>query len=475
MKRLLLIILSLSFVLMAGMAEAQPDTLWTRVFGGPGYDLLEYVIPTDEDGFYLRADISRRAENEQKKLFFFNQNGEIESITPEEGEFSLYPVAAQGDLLIAVGSDSGGIHRYYWINSDGETVRRVDRGPFPHRPHPDGIHLRNPIIAANGDLIIQGRSQFEDGFAPLIFRMSPEGDSLWFQEYRHEPRLKNEAIIECANGDIASLNMIFSVGQWLNQLLFTRFSSDGTILSETILQDSIVSASTFYELPNGNFVSCGWWSNSFSFRILTLTPDGDIVSISAPIRYNERMNMAGKRALKDNHIIFYGYTEHEDAYLAKTGIAGNLIWEMTVPGRFDMSYVPPVIPLSDGGFLFGATKISPIDYDPDGSDIILMRFDHDQNYVDSPNATPGVLMLLSAYPNPCNSSAVIDYQIDRPGFVKLGIYDVSGRMVETLTDGFSPIASERIVWNGASLPAGQYQIMLTSPSGSKTTGVTLVK
>lgn len=45
---------------------------------------------------------------------------------------------------------------------------------------------------------------------------------------------------------------------------------------------------------------------------------------------------------------------------------------------------------------------------------------------------------LSLTPNPCSRAATLRYSLPRPGNVKLALYDVSGRLVTTLVNGYHP-------------------------------------
>jgi chitodextrinase len=69
--------------------------------------------------------------------------------------------------------------------------------------------------------------------------------------------------------------------------------------------------------------------------------------------------------------------------------------------------------------------------------------------------------LLGASPNPFSASAAIGYELATRSQVSLRIYDVEGRLIQELANGFQDAGSHRAVWNGTSgfgdrLPAGVY-------------------
>jgi hypothetical protein len=74
---------------------------------------------------------------------------------------------------------------------------------------------------------------------------------------------------------------------------------------------------------------------------------------------------------------------------------------------------------------------------------------------------PGDFRLLQNYPNPFNPSTVIGYQLTRPSHIRIEIYNVLGRKIKTLLDGFESSGSGQIIWYATDdynqgVPAGLY-------------------
>ncbi|MBD3336989.1 MAG: T9SS type A sorting domain-containing protein [Candidatus Eisenbacteria bacterium] len=61
----------------------------------------------------------------------------------------------------------------------------------------------------------------------------------------------------------------------------------------------------------------------------------------------------------------------------------------------------------------------------------------------------GGVALLAPRPNPCSSTATIDFVLPRDGDVRLSIYDVLGREISTLLNGHRPSGEHVAVWAGA--------------------------
>ena len=56
--------------------------------------------------------------------------------------------------------------------------------------------------------------------------------------------------------------------------------------------------------------------------------------------------------------------------------------------------------------------------------------------------------LYANYPNPFNPETTIRYSLDQSQKVHLGVYDVTGRKIKTLTNGIKPKGLHSVSWNG---------------------------
>lgn len=56
--------------------------------------------------------------------------------------------------------------------------------------------------------------------------------------------------------------------------------------------------------------------------------------------------------------------------------------------------------------------------------------------------------LKQNYPNPFNPATTIEYTLPRAGYVKIRIYDVLGREIISLFDGYKDAGNHKLVWEG---------------------------
>ncbi|MDD5363176.1 MAG: T9SS type A sorting domain-containing protein [Ignavibacteria bacterium] len=88
---------------------------------------------------------------------------------------------------------------------------------------------------------------------------------------------------------------------------------------------------------------------------------------------------------------------------------------------------------------------------------------------------PNTYKLSQNYPNPFNPTTNISYDIPKDGFVTLKIYDVAGREIKTLVNGFINAGSYIMGFNGISLSSGVYYYRLIAGSFVQTKRMVLIK
>lgn len=88
---------------------------------------------------------------------------------------------------------------------------------------------------------------------------------------------------------------------------------------------------------------------------------------------------------------------------------------------------------------------------------------------------PASFRLEQNYPNPFNPETRIAYQLDHAGDVRLDIFDIRGKYVQTLVSGYQSAGRYRVLFNAAYLPAGIYYYRLTAGSQTETKKMVLIK
>lgn len=91
------------------------------------------------------------------------------------------------------------------------------------------------------------------------------------------------------------------------------------------------------------------------------------------------------------------------------------------------------------------------------------------------NTTPVKYSLEQNYPNPFNPATTINYSVEKNGFVKLTVYDVTGKEVQTLVNGSMNAGSYSINFDASKLNSGMYFYKLESGEFKEVRKMMLVK
>ncbi|MBT7616028.1 MAG: T9SS type A sorting domain-containing protein [Calditrichaeota bacterium] len=88
---------------------------------------------------------------------------------------------------------------------------------------------------------------------------------------------------------------------------------------------------------------------------------------------------------------------------------------------------------------------------------------------------PTQLSLGSNYPNPFNSTTVIPFSVDKPMDVNLSVYNISGRLIQTLQTGLLNAGHHQVIWDGKDVSAGIYIVRMQTSANTFFSKMTLIK
>jgi len=90
-------------------------------------------------------------------------------------------------------------------------------------------------------------------------------------------------------------------------------------------------------------------------------------------------------------------------------------------------------------------------------------------------ATVESFALGNAYPNPFNQSTVISYKLQVTSRMKLNVYDIMGREVAKLADGYQTAGNHEIIFDAKDLVSGVYFVRLEAGEFKQTQKILLIK
>jgi hypothetical protein len=90
------------------------------------------------------------------------------------------------------------------------------------------------------------------------------------------------------------------------------------------------------------------------------------------------------------------------------------------------------------------------------------------------------LFSVNNYPNPFNSETIIEYSINEPGYVKIDVFNSSGRLVKRLFDGELNSGNYSVIWNatdtkGNNAESGLYFYKISTGDFTKTKKMILLR
>ncbi len=83
--------------------------------------------------------------------------------------------------------------------------------------------------------------------------------------------------------------------------------------------------------------------------------------------------------------------------------------------------------------------------------------------------------LSQNYPNPFNSATSFKYGLPQPAEIKIAVFDLNGRLIETLASGKKQAGSHTLVWNAARASSGIYMVRFEAGGREFTRKVVLMR
>ena len=476
-------------LLMSGLASAQPSVDWATRWGIPG------TMSAGRDA----------AQATDGSLYVIGTSDTY----PEWGPTttSLLHLSLNGDTL--------------WTRTYGNRY---------------GLSFTSMALSPYGEIVLAGNAEVSDtvgGFA--LMKLSAEGDSVWTRLYHvgnsHGIAVKSlpdGGFVACGNmrpdtGHALGVLLIFRTDSAGNERWFTTIDR-GTITSfsggdVTLMPDggfAAVSFCTGYPVPLGSlFVRLGafgdtLWTRAFDgdsgrdfpYSIFP-TPDGGTITAGYTLigdpggayRYAGTVSKVGpagdlewRREYADGDwsgfcdispaigggYIACGYLQPPDlphiiTYLVKLTENGDTVWT-TYYWTSGQSYAQSLVRLQDGSYLTAGSE-QPF---PLGEEQILTIHFGAENAV-SPFILPPSSFILSCFPNPFNPTTTISFSLPHSAKVEVNIFDITGRLVETLADQRFEAGAHSLIFDGSSLPSGIYFARLRAGEFVKTQKMVLLK
>jgi hypothetical protein len=165
-----------------------------------------------------------------------------------------------------------------------------------------------------------------------------------------------------------------------------------------------------------------------------------------------------------------GYVKHTSAGTHDDTPDGPVSWTF--------NWTAPAV--DEGEIVFYAAGNAANSNNASSGDFIYAASFATQPATGLPAAAPRDFALLGAAPNPFNPATVLSYRMDQAGEARLEVYDLMGRLVETLAQGWQSAGEHQALWagrdrNGRAAASGVYLARLEIKGQVQVARLLLVK
>ncbi|MCP4580490.1 MAG: T9SS type A sorting domain-containing protein [candidate division Zixibacteria bacterium] len=478
-------------LLMWSTVIADPgDTVWTRVLG-TNLDDIAYAIDQTIDGGYIIAgmsggpvipycyDVFLVKTDESGDSQWTHKYGQTDSF---EAGRSIQQTHDGGYIIGGYTDMSGESGRDFYLiktDSNGDSLWTRTYGDIlDEQAHSVGQTSDGGYILA-GWTVPLGLGRID----MLIVKTDPAGNPIW--EYQNNGFLAEEAysIQQTSDEGYILTGWTQSYGAGHCDFYVVKLDSTGEeIWTNTYggVDDDL--AYSIRQTSDDGYIIAGStlsfdvaWGDIYLVRTDAL---GDTIW-TRTFGDNNAERALSVAQTSDDGFIIAGYRgngdiiESYDCYVLKTNSEGDLIWANTY-GGYDFDQAFCIKQNSEGNYIVVGSTNSFSEW---GSDIYLLLLEgENQSTVPDPNnAYPTGYDFCVNYPNPFNSSTIIDYNLSRQSHVVVSIYDILGRKVTTLQDCARPAGNHQLVWNAENVTSGIYFYMIHTGDFSVIESMTLVK
>jgi len=431
---------------------SQPDTLWSHKYGGDELEIGNCVQQTTDGGFIISGKIGDYFSD--GVLIKVNELGNLE-----------------------------------WIKNYGGTSNDI---------------FSSIKLCTNNQLIISGETaSFGLGWSNgWILKINLNGDTLWTKTYGGEKGNNFKDIVINPDGGFTLIGSTNSFGFGESDFWVIRIDSTGGIIWERTFggEKSDYGISIQRTFDDG-FILCGNTNNlyeSYYVDILVIK-----INNSGEIIWQYQVNGSGFDACnsiiqcQDGSYAVVGHTEefvgeYSDLWIIKIDSLGNYLWDRKYGGDYT-DYGESIQETYDSGFVATGTYNNKLwiiktdsignliwekiyDNAEHGKDIqILSNYEYillaneldgivlfylsDTNSINSIMNNVGLIESYSLeqnYPNPFNPTTTIPFQLPKSSFVKLTIYDITGRLIKNLINEYKNAGYYSVNWDTDNVVSGIY-------------------
>lgn len=443
-----------------------PSILWTKMFGSSVDDYISDIRPTADGGFVLAGQTGYAGQFDSGDLWIVRTNAAGDTLWSKtyagpgiDNGRQVLPTPDGGFMIAGYRTSADGFDRDAWLlrtDSQGDTLWTKTYGG------PNTDELGSMVATADGGYILTGRTR---SFGPAgldvwIVRTDANGDTLWTQAYGGPGTDFGATVAELDDGGFIAVGRRMSFTTGAPDIWLLRMDSAGDTLWSRLYNGpyfdwSFDDATDLEVTADGGFAiladidgpSGGTVSNTWLVRT---DANGDTLwtqTYRGPgfIEQATDLQLTSEGGFLVSGFRFYD-SFNSDAIIMGIGANGDSLWTLTV-GDSGLDRANVISQTADGGFIVGGYTSS---YSAQGYDGWMIRLSGDATAIDgqSDHNPLADFQLHQNYPNPFNPVTNLEFGIRNSEWIRLTIYDLSGREVKTLLDEPRAAGNYTVLWSG---------------------------
>ena len=488
MRKFTLRIILSAFIFSSYSVHAQaPDTAWTKTIGGLGNDNGRWIQETSDGGFIITGiTASSGAGQNDAWLIKTDSDGISQWMQTYGGSNQDYGFTVQqsqeGNYTIGgqtLSFGSGGMDAWL-IKTDAQGITAWTK-TYGTNVYELGYGARQTL---DGGYIICSQTSASGAGALDIWLIKADslGEIEWTQTYGGSDNDWGRFAQQTSDSGYVILGQTESYGAGGYDLYVIKTSMDGdTVWTNTYGGMSSDYTASMQQTSEGGYVilatSPMFSAGGHDAWLIKTDANGDTLWTRA---YGGAEQEDGYFILQtsDGGYILTGATLSygnggRDVFVVRVNALGDTLWTKTIGGTGDeIGYC--IQETQDGGYIIVGQTDS---YGAGGDDLWLIKLDPEPAGISSAKnpAAPEAHSLYQNYPNPFNPTTRISWRLPVSGPVKLTIYDLTGKTIVTLLDGWYPAGAHAVEWDASNLASGVYLYRLHTDHFAQTRKMLLLR
>ena len=461
--------------------------LWTQTFGGGSDDYSECVQQTMDGGYIIAGTTSSYGTGYDSDVYLIKTDGIgneswYQTFGGSDSEWGQsVQQTTDGGYIIAGHTESYGAGGYdvYLIKTD-EEGNELWSQTFGGVGWDDGYSVQQ---TTDGGYIVAGTTSSygtgNDDF--YLIKTDGNGNEAWSQTFGGTGADWGHGVQQTTDGGYILAGYTGSYGAGGGDFYLIKTDGDGNeTWSRTFGGTGPEYGYSVQQTTDGGYIIAGRTGSygALGTDVYLIKTDNNGIEV-----WSQTFGGSGwdcgysVQQTSDGGYIIAGQTSsygagNEDFYLIKTDADGDSIWTKTFGGSSD-DVGKSVQQTTDGGYIIAGYTDS---FGVSESDVYLICLEGElgvEEHFGSPH--PSEFILYPAYPNPFNPSTTLSFSLPTAGEVALNVYNIQGREVAKLIDGFQPAGSHQVTFDAKNLTSGVYFVRLEAGDFSQTEKLLLIK